>query len=60
MSIKNRLERLESQQGVEKWTPTKLSPQISPEAWKALFSDSDIGMAMDCEQMAEWAVKNGY
>lgn len=61
MSIKKRLEKLESQNGNKAETPTiKPHPEISPEAWTALFTDSDIGMTMTCEQMAEWAVQNGY
>jgi hypothetical protein len=61
MSIKKRLEKLESQNGNKAETPTiKPHPEISPEAWMALFTDSDIGMTMTCEQMAEWAAQNGY
>ncbi|MGZ4955584.1 MAG: hypothetical protein ACXV79_10705 [Methylobacter sp.] len=60
MSIKARITKLEEQSDKVTKTPIKLSPLISPEAWKALFTDSDIGMTMTCEQMAEWAVQNGY
>jgi hypothetical protein len=61
VSIKKRLEKLESQNGDKAEAPAiKPPPEISPEAWKALFSDSDIGMTMTCEQMAEWAAQNGY
>jgi len=35
-------------------------PEISAAAWMALFSDSDIGMTMTCEEVVEWAVRNGY
>lgn len=60
MSIKRRLDQLEKRQTGDKAEMPKPHPEISPEAWMALFSDSDIGMTMTCEQMAEWAGQHGY
>jgi hypothetical protein len=61
MSIKRRLERLESQnENKAEPSPARRPPEISAAAWMALFSDSDQGMTMTCEQVVEWAVQNGY
>jgi hypothetical protein len=60
MSIENRVRKLEQRQTGDKVEMPKPPPEISEAAWMALFSDSDIGMTMTCEQMAEWAEQNGY
>jgi hypothetical protein len=52
MSIKKRLERLESQsESKAEPPPARRPPEISAAAWMALFSDSDLGMTVPREEV---------